>query len=626
MTVTLLALLNDVHDAEYVLLHSETYSTALLLSTHESVNDYLSARGRTCVSLSSFLEIDELSDFYRQSECIYSFLDGLDRQFGDLLFEAIRSPRDVRYFYSLYRYLGRYEYTNILKIRLGIERVLEKHPADTAHLFLPHASESAFSFFSTTRNVYKAVLEDKRLIVKEINSPLAASVQRKIKRDVRKGSIDRALWFLTHKLIGAITRLAQKDAKKESRPGAPILVESKYANLPGGQKELMLLLDGPSTTRSYPGLASHLDETTDYFNDSSIDLADMDFLLTKMRQELETASALHKPFDPLAFLRLVFLDDFISRFHFYTMPLRKLIQLDPKYHIAGGVWNWPPSKPSPKILLIAYLLQAGVPVLGAQHGGNYGVQNIYPRHFDSDFWWCTHYFSWGFAQADLKETYPHAKPRCEIFPLGRKQHDSINRDGELGGIHKKKRVDILFPITNASYFHRDTLRIPQHLLAQYQRELLLFLDGLKDLTVVVKPFRGFGYKNSAFVELLGGLRHVKVENHLGLSECFETHQVRSVLIEYPSSPMFEAMCEDAEVFVLTNPIIKYSPAAEAQIKRRVHLHHDPAQLKTALTDYLSNEVANKRRDSVFTRQYFRSADVEAYEDALNRIFKGAQNG
>lgn len=607
--MTLLAILHDVHDAEYVLLHPEIYSTAIFISTHEAVNDYLLSRNRDCISLSSFVSINELSDFYSRSECVYSLLDEMDSQYSSILHKLINNPQELRYFYTLYRYLGRYEYVNIHKIQIAIERLSKKYEMADVHLFSSHFSESKSSFFLTKLNVYKYIIESIGLGITEVSSPLSKKIIQAEKRSKLKKDFRRTYWVLINKLKDVLNRdltIKQKN-KKDSKQ--PIFVSIKSKKTLPIDYQGVLLLDGSSTKIAYSNLQKDIHETINLVEES-IDDHQLD-LPSSFHEEFNKLSSLisERSFDPLLFLRTILLDDFISQYKQYISPLTKLIAISERFHILGGAWSSPPTRPSPKALLTAYLLGNETPVFGYQHGGNYGIQKIYSRHFDSDFWWCTHYLSWGFTQEDLKETYPDAEINCKVLPVGQNFTKRTSDTKRSVGLNIKKQVDILFPITNASYFHRDTLRIPQHLLGQYQRDLLIFLNSLKKYSVIVKPFQSFNHKNSAFIELLQSLDHIKVESHLSFTECLETHHIRSLLIEYPSSPMFEAMSEDVEIFALLNPIIKYNPTADNLLKKRVHLYDTLPDVKLGIADFLNGHLPNKR-DASFVERYLLPYDDE----------------
>ena len=122
--MTSIAILNDVHDAEYVIRNHAKFDKTTLISTHAAVDDYLAVRGFSCEPISSYLKPEEITRFYEEADWVNTLLTELDSEFGDALNAAVGLDVRLRFFYTLYRYRGRYEYVNLLKLQISLKRLL----------------------------------------------------------------------------------------------------------------------------------------------------------------------------------------------------------------------------------------------------------------------------------------------------------------------------------------------------------------------------------------------------------------------------------------------------------------------------------------------------------------------
>ena len=225
--------------------------------------------------------------------------------------------------------------------------------------------------------------------------------------------------------------------------------------------------------------------------------------------------------------------------------------------VSLGVWGNPPVSHA-SALLFEYLLSEGIPVVGAQHGCTYG-DTIYPWHFCADFNRCDYFFSWGFSNKDMKRLYPDKQSKCSVVPVGRSKQLSVNNN---------KRIDILFPLMNTvSVLAGGMKRLPPNKLARRQIKLLEYLNTLKSIKVIVKPFRWSDFESCAALVVLKRLKRLKIDHNMDLNSYLQKKMPKAILIEFPSTSLYECIHLDIEIFLMNDPINPYEEYALKEIGR-----------------------------------------------------------
>lgn len=290
------------------------------------------------------------------------------------------------------------------------------------------------------------------------------------------------------------------------------------------------------------------------------------------------------------------LSDFNKKINFYLPYLVTLDSLHKKYRIKAGTWGIPPIMGF-RSLVFEFLLSSKVPALGYQHGGFLG--NIY----NNDFFMmcanrCTHYISYGFSNDDLKKIYPE-KNFTDIEILGYGTTRTIKSDKK-----KKGLIDILFPVTDtASMLESGMIRDKPDTLLEKQIALLRFLDTIQGKSIVVKPFQYPTEDSLAISQLLKRTKRIKVISDLSLEECLEIFEVKIVLIEHLSTPLYEVLPFDIEIFAVgDNNIRPLEKTALEQLKKRVHFSYEVKEVISMLELFLRGKL-EKKRDDTFYRHY-----------------------
>jgi hypothetical protein len=605
--VTTVAILHDFHDAEWVCIHRDEYRDVHLVATHASVIDYFEPRQIGCEYLSSYLKNGELPKLYAGSVEAESILTELDRAISPAINEKLGMDPPLKFFYDCYRYLGRYEYFNHRKLELALDRLIHAHHVETVILFKSRSPVSASSFFTTGLDVFEILLKEKNIAVDTPVMPVSKKLIGREKMRHRFTKARKALRFVISKLQSGFLSGSLQFNALGRREASPVSIKLEVP-----VPLLLLSLDGENSNglipedlqiRGLPGVSLNGAMEGHSPAETAIDwhglIAQAEQMLLESRKLLDEGGV-----DDRILLKAIVLDDFVSNFRKYLVPLLRLPSMEQVTPIGGAIWTSPPISPGAKPLMIDYLLQRKKWVVGRQHGGNYGIEKSHPRHFDSDYSWCSHFLSFGFTLNDLMKTDPPGSPHCEIIPVGMPGKPAAHTHAE------KKHVDLLFPISNATYFHRDSVRPLQHDLAQIQRGLLCFLDQWRDRRVIVKPFPMYDYQTSSFSELLRSLKNVEVVDHLDLAACFEEYDIDSVATEYVSSPLFECLRHDVEVLAIRNPLIPLSAEADGILRRRVHFFDNLKDIETGISELFLGKLP-RLRDPEFANRFLPPYDGRA---------------
>ncbi len=595
-----IAILNDVHDADYVVQHRAKFSEATLISTHAAVDDYLEAHGLACLPFSSFLTVNDSMSLHQEAAAnADALLNQLDALFADELNRALQIAPPLQFFYALYRYRIKLEYVNISKCALAMQRLLNRLAPQRAILFMPHGAQGAPSFFQTAIHIMELVFNCTSLAVEKVASPISQKILAKSKNINWRQKRNN---FFAALLRNGFIKLYKKNKKIQDYP---LIVRL------GKTQGMIVLINGSYSAELMPD-SPLLSKSKLLREDLSAQKMLPPQNLQEAKQEAIKEILSKDEIDIPAILKAIILDDFCHNYSTYVLPVKQLHNLAAYEKIQGGIWIRPPVALNGLSLLVEYIMKSGAPVIGRQHGGNYGIEASLPRHFDSDFWWSTHYLSYGFTAEDLKETTPNLQPRCEIIPAGEKN------TVDFRGSSDKPKIDILFPISNAVSFYKDGPRPLPHELAQYQRELLKFLNQFSDLRVAVKPFPDYNYTNSAFIELLRSLKRIEILEGYTFVDALQNYPARLILSEFPSSPLFECLRTDSEILSLTNPLLPFNPTAHYLLSKRVHFYDALPQIKQGIIDFFEGRLPIKRDDG-FVNKYLLPANPEKIKSVCAQI-------
>jgi hypothetical protein len=173
---------------------------------------------------------------------------------------------------------------------------------------------------------------------------------------------------------------------------------------------------------------------------------------------------------------------------------------------------------------------------------------------------------------------------------------------------EKQTIDILFPMAMSMSFFLEGFRIRTNQLYQYQKQLTEFLDNLPDVAVRIKPVPNHDENSCATVQQFKRLKRAQVLSGMTLRECLKSFRINAVLLEYPSTTLFEVLGEDLEIFLLCDPVLPFSPEALDLLKKRVHYFETTADVIEAIRKWVTGDLP-KKRDTAFMEKYVSKPDT-----------------
>ena len=124
------------------------------------------------------------------------------------------------------------------------------------------------------------------------------------------------------------------------------------------------------------------------------------------------------------------------------------------------------------------------------------------------------------------------------------------------------------------------------------------------------------FSSRSLLPVLEKLKNLKVIDNIPLTEFLEKYSPRAVLIEVPSSPLFDVLPLDTEIFLMDNPAYPYENKALEELKKRVHYCEDVAEVIAKIDLFVKGKL-EKKRDDTFYKHYMYKERTE--EKILNLI-------
>lgn len=576
-------ILHSIDDVQHCIAHG-LQNQYQLFSTHSSVDVYLKeVHSITCVPLSSLVSDGEMKETIAQGyQRVEEILNSMDQEMASQINRLY--DLNLRYFFPLYLYYGKIHYIAYQFLFCTITKIIGQYGLRRVvfYRFVPNELLNVTTDIGKIRSAFSP-----EIIIETIeNGKRNTDVGRKYAKYVRvlKRIMKDPSKFDWKKLLDkfSVNRADPLSTTKKTILLFKELYEFQY--LPEElQSEFNVLLYQEG-------------------NNAPLGFADNDELQVKhLNDFLDTRSAQMQRNT----LESIFVQDILEDFRRNVPNYLKTVLLLKKIHasnpISLGVWGNPPVCGA-KSLVFEFLRSEGVPVMGGQHGGGYG-DTLLQKHFDSDYRRCDYFISYGFTEEDLKRGHPDRKIDAQILSVGRPQRTYVQSN-----LHRKK-VDLLFPMTNCkSFFSGGMVRILPHVLTQRQIRILEYLDSLKDCSVIVKPFINASYDNCSVMPLLTRLRNVQVLNHLSLKDTLKQYEPRAVVIEYPSTPLYDVLELDTEIFLMNAIIGDFENQALEELQRRVHYAEEIDKFIDQVDLFLKGRL-EKKRDNMFAEHYLKKGDT-----------------
>ncbi len=602
-----ICILNCVDGAKSFISKFENNMTSwVIVSTHGSVNNYLSTLNIDCLELVSLVPNDFIIKTFKDADTsVNTLLNYLDAQCADSISNLLKIKK-MKYFYSMYCYPGKYEYLGTLKLIKAFKELYKQHPVKKVVIY-DSVKTSRFDgddllidvikYFSTKYNFSLTV----RKTYKIYQSKIIDIIKR------IRGNI-----FHVTKAFQRLKKIfsCQFPARLYNHRKLVILLELLY-DLEFLKNELksfnVNMLIWPYL--SCPKVKSMNEKL------NSNEIRNIKSILSKIDISPQPMAADEYSYVTLKLLSKNIIKDFQLYIRDYLDPLVKLDRIHVNYNIDLAIWGNSPTTKS-KAILVEYLLNNKVPIIGMQHGGGYCVQQCGTKHFDGDYSRCTHFLTYGFDKNDLENTYHNDKISCEIIPVGTcKEHRKVAKHARAN-----KNIDILFPL---GYSHNsitiDTLRVKPDILTENQIELLTALEEFDDLRIVASMPRYIAYKNCSIMGTLKRLKNIKVIDGMHFQDILDRYNVRAVIIKFTTTPLYEVIGRDIDIFMMNDPVKPFSKESLGLLKKRVNYFENINEMKRALVKWKEGGLPILRNNEFYNKYVFRKKTKSLIVDITKNI-------
>ncbi|MHC1699595.1 MAG: hypothetical protein AB9900_01265 [Humidesulfovibrio sp.] len=272
--------------------------------------------------------------------------------------------------------------------------------------------------------------------------------------------------------------------------------------------------------------------------------------------------------------------------------------------VDAAAWGFSPGSSPQKNLLVHYLLAARVPVAGMQHGGNYGVQDVGCQHLLADYAKCTRFFSYGATRRDIPSRLEEQIP-CDIVPVGSTRTPS---ESLVDSFVPRKGCVVYPPTLVRSTLCAGDMKSPAR-MAEDQRMLLQALESRTDLEVWIKPLHNATPNTLACPATLLRLKHARIAGG-GFTWFLSQMRPQLVVIDFPSSTLFDSLPFDVDIFMLFDPVYRFTPEAERMLSERVHIFETAEEMAKALQLYARAPLKRLRSNEYYARFLHQSGAEE----------------
>lgn len=570
----------------------------VIVSLHPGIQTYLQTHGVECRDLSGFIDDDTFCANLQAAErAIAGLLSPLDEEHAAALSECLDLRPGIDWFGPLYRLHGKYDLAGLLNGQRAFQLACELVDPSEIVLYGSHA----WSCISPEGDL-PLVIEG------------ALHGRPDLTGAIRCTSGEPKTTDLPVNFVGRL--------KRRALAAAGVVPEALNVFAWRGKKPVTVLLeplyDLAFLKRELPAALNWA-----YQRDPWV----LRRLSMHERGRVERAKALVQEWDPGGWDLSAFMPrhagaamvaaakvlarriqvDFSRRIERYARSLLRMRRVVTTTGVRRAVWGNDPVCGS-KALIVEYLLKAGIPVIGCQHGAVYGIQ-VCDEHNETAHSRCSVFLSYGYTRRDLEETSTNVEAaRADIRPVGSYRVFKASRARRLAG----RTVDLFYPMTNNYSVLCSSQRSKVDTFVALQRELLGILDQPVGRRIVVKLSPPSVDAPSALGDVLARYAHLATTAE-GILPYMRRGNVRAVLIDANfSTCLIEVIPFDCEIFVLHEPLMPFGARALSMLVDRVHYLHSAAEFGLVFEAYLEGELA-PRRDPRFMNQFVfaNNQDVKA---------------
>ena len=294
------------------------------------------------------------------------------------------------------------------------------------------------------------------------------------------------------------------------------------------------------------------------------------------------------------------------------------------------VFGYPPITPGLASICVERARHFGVPVVGYQHGPNYGMQWVGPKLYLADYSRCDVFWSWGLRRERMQAVLPKGLECPPVVPLGRLQKRAVVEDAvTTDDDEPATKWDIVFPVTLVGEWSREALRIDAEAMLKRQIEICQLLDRLardRGLRVLVKPIRGLPEINDPISRFEDRWSNLTWDRSILFGEVAVADRCRVMLTEFPSSPLFEALTGSVPVVAMSTPFVNYTDEIKREMGEGVRWADDIEAVERELLVLLDDdELAGQAAvdGKAFADKVLRPVDSAAVDREFALIRGGA---
>lgn len=256
-------------------------------------------------------------------------------------------------------------------------------------------------------------------------------------------------------------------------------------------------------------------------------------------------------------------------------------------------WGNPPHRYPGGIVKEFFRLNE-VPIVGMQHGGIYGSNDMGSTIFDLDFDQCNYYLSYGFCKNTISRIYPDNK-LPEIIPVGSTRiYDLAN--GYMLKKSAESQVKILWPIALMSdnffyeFEHADPIG-----LFRFQRQIIDTLALFNEHRIVLK-FPSGTYAQHCLRPYIESSYPDKfwIVDNISFTSCLRKYDIDTILIELQSTPLNEAMITNSRIIVHNDKtFISLTEDATDALSKRAIICNTREEFLERIIDCIHNRLPQK---------------------------------
>lgn len=240
-----------------------------------------------------------------------------------------------------------------------------------------------------------------------------------------------------------------------------------------------------------------------------------------------------------------------------------------------------------------------------QHGGSYGAQGPYLKHLYTDYFNCTDFLSFGFSLESLNELKPYKDKMCRIIPSG----SLIYRRQNL----KRKCIveyEIIYPAHIILNYFEGVFDLPGVELLSIQEEILSTIKKLK-LKTLLKYIKGSCAPCDFYKKNIDNSNNIKfMSDEIALQKILRRYQFKLAIIDIPSTPLWDLMPYDLEIFVYENDYLPFRKEARSLLEERVYFYKSKQELFDLMNRWRSGNI-KKKRSKDFCSVYVTNPEAES---------------